>query len=280
MIRKPKTGSGCGTGCLSLLIIMVLAVAGSYFLIRDRLASLEEIEESSNQLELIYGSIYEFTPGLDTKYNLERTARFLQARSIIKDEIDELENGLSDIQLEIDDIKDDTSLWDVFTLIKSGFGLIPEIVRYYKARNNALMEVQMGLGEYLYIYTNAYFVLLKKSPSDGPKFRIEGEGDNQSDKYGDEVFELRYDKISKKINRLAREHLTNLKFQLDKTDPSNKYLRIIEEEIIKLNSNRNLIPWMDSIPEFVNQQFNNYSVELDSSYKLLLNPLEMTDTKN
>jgi len=280
MIKNPKTGSGCGTGCLSLLIIMVLIVAGSYFFIKDRLDSLEEIEESSNQLESVYGSIYEFTPDLDTEHNLERTARFLQARSIIKDEIDELENGLSDIQLEIDDIEDDASLWDVFTLIKSGFGLIPEIVRYYKARNNALMEVQMGLGEYLYIYTNAYFVVLKKSPSDGPKFRIEGEGNNQSERYGDEVFELRHDRVSKKINRLAREHLANLKLQLDKTDPSNKYLQLIEEEILKLNSNRNLLPWMDSKPEFVSLQFNSYSVELDSSYKLLLNPLEMTDTKN
>ena len=204
----------------------------------------------------------------------------MQARSIIKNEIDELENGLSDIQLEIDDIEDDASLWDVFTLIKSGFGLIPDIVRYYKARNKALMEVQMGLGEYLYVYTNAYFVLLKKSPSDGPKFRLEGEGSNESERYGDEVFELRYDRVSKKINRLAREHLKNLKVLLDRTDPSNKILPVIEEEIIKLNSNRNLIPWMDSKPEFVSLQFNNYSEELDSSYNLLLNPLEMTNTKN
>jgi hypothetical protein len=138
----------------------------------------------------------------------------------------------------------------------------------------------MGLGEYLYIYTNAYFVLLEKSPSDGPKFRIEGEGNNQGERYGDEVFELRYDRVSKKFNRLAREHLNNLKVLLDKTDPSNKYLPLIEEEILKLNSNRNLIPWMDSKPEFVSLQFANYSEELDSSYKLLLNPLEMTDTKN
>lgn len=280
MIRKPKSGSGCGTGCLSLIIIMVLFFAGSYFFIKDRLDSLNKIDESERKLEIVYGSIYEFTPELDVKYNADRIQKFLEVRSLISKEMNELDSAMSGIQSEIEDVKDDPSIWDIITIVKSGFELIPEIVQYYMARNDALMKTHMGLGEYLFIYNNAYFVMLGKSPSDGPKFRLEGENDDVSDRYGEKVFEERFDKISKKINTLGREHLTNLKNLLEKTDPSNKNIRLIEEEISSLFSNRNKIPWSEKKPEFIKAPFNNYLAQLDSSYRPLLNPLEIIETKD
>lgn len=276
MIKKPKSGSGCGTGCLSLIIIMVLFFAGSYFFIKDRLDSLNKIGESENNLEMIYGSIYEFTPGLDVNYNRDRIQKFLEVRSIISMEMNELDAALSEIQNEIDDIIDDPSVWDIFTIIKSGFELIPEIVRYYLARNEALLKTQMGLGEYQYIYYNAYYVVLDKSPSEGPKFILEGEGNEEDDRYGEKVFEKRLDRISRRVNRLAREHLTNLKVLLDRTDPANTKLPVIEEEISRLFSNRNLIPWSENKPEFITAPFVDHLSELNDSYKLLINPLEIS----
>jgi hypothetical protein len=258
MIRKPKSGTGCGTGCLSLIIILVLFFAGSYFYIKHRLASLEKIDESDTRLETVYGSVYDFTPELENNYNSLRVARFLEVRSSITAEIAGLDSAMLKMQSEIEGVVEDPSFWDALIIIKGGFELIPEIVGYYLSRNEALIDHQMGLGEYNYIYYTAYYVVLDKSPRDGPKFRLEGEGSDQDERYGETVFD----------DRMVKIYIT---------DPSNPYLPIIEEEISRLLSDRNLLPWSSNKPEFVTAPFQDHISELSNSYKPLLNPLEVSD---
>ncbi len=279
MIKTPKTGSGCGTGCLSLIIILVLFFAGSYFFIKNRLDSFEKIDESEQKLETVYGSIYDFTPDIDVNYSSQRIKKFIEIRSSIAPEKNELDSALSGMQNEIEEIIGDPSFWDILTIVKSGFELIPDIVRYYMARNDALVENGMGLGEYKYIYYTAYYVILDKSPSDGPKFRLEGEGNDESDQYGDEVFEKRLVKISSYVNQLAREHLANLRELLGITDPENPSLPLIEKEISRLNSDSTLLPWKAGKPDFITAPFNEFITELNESYSFLINPLEL-DTKH
>lgn len=279
MIKKPQKGSGCGTGCLSLIIILVLFFAGSYFYVKHRLDSFDKIDESEKKLEAIYGSVYDFTPDINTNYNSSRIKKFLEVRSSISNEMNELDSALSGMQNEIEGIVDDPSFWDILTIVKSGFGLIPDIVRYSMARNEALLANQMGLGEYDYIYYTAFYVILDKSPGDGPKFRLEGEGGDKDEQYGEKVFENRRIKISIYVNRLAREHLTNLKEILVLTDPENPSLPLIEEEISRLNSGNTVLPWKTVKPDFITAPFKDYMSEMNASYNFLINPLEL-DSKD
>jgi hypothetical protein len=256
---------------------MVLFFAGSYFFIKHRLDSLNKIDESEKKLETVYGSVYDFTPDLDLNYSSQRIKKFLEIRSSLSSESAELDSAMLVMQKEIEGVVDDPSFWDAITIIKGGFELIPDIVSYFLARNEALINNQMGLGEYNYIYYNAYYVVLDKSPSDGPKFRLEGEGEDQDERYGETVFDDRLVKISRRVNHLAREHLKNLKEMLEVTDPSNIYLPIVEEELSRLLSDRNYLPWSSNKPDFVTAPFQDYLTELNGSYNPLLNPLELTD---
>ena len=56
----------------------------------------------------------------------------------------------------------------------------------------ALLEVGMGPGEYMYVYSVAYYSWLGKSPADGPSFTLVGDdGDNQGRQVGQDEFDVR-----------------------------------------------------------------------------------------
>ncbi len=51
------------------------------------------------------------------------------------------------------------------------------LLDFVDARNQALVDHGMGVGEYLYIYSTAYYSWLGKDPADGPDFAVSDAGD-------------------------------------------------------------------------------------------------------
>ena len=66
-------------------------------------------------------------------------------------------------------------LKSVFQVMGSGVGMAQDIGHLFEARNQALLDKGMGIGEYTYIYILAYYSWLGHSPDDGP-----GRNTNQS----------------------------------------------------------------------------------------------------
>ena len=61
-----------------------------------------------------------------------------------------------------------SGLQKFLTVMRTGAGAIPRLAEFERNRADALLEHRMGLGEYWYIYSLAYYSWLKKDPGDGP----------------------------------------------------------------------------------------------------------------
>jgi hypothetical protein len=171
---------------------------------------------------------------------------------------------------------------NVFEMVKLGFGLVPQLAEFMKFRNQALLDAEMGMGEYFYIYAIAYFSWLEKLPEDGPDFEVMGDED-RGGRWGEmDIEEMREDRRDVMIRRLHRSILPMLQNQLDKLVASgvsenlSEWKGLLEAEIQALEENRFRLPWEKGIPDAIKKSLEPYRERLDQSYNAMTNPFELT----
>ena len=171
--NTPKWLIGCGIGCgVAILLIIILAVGG-YFFVKNKIEFVKDIEETTEILEEKYGSVQDFCPEPGGVIKLDRMKIFLTVRDSLKWIRQEIEQSFHQIRDDIQKAeREEKPFWQALKIVRRGFNAIPQLVRFYKIRNEALLETGMGLGEYYYIYVISYYSWLDKSPGDGPEFRL------------------------------------------------------------------------------------------------------------
>ena len=285
--KSSKAVKGLGYGCGILIFIVLLILVGGYFYMKGKLDKVEELDALSIELEARYGLLSSFTPSPSGKISADRIESFLLIEDSLWSEKDELENSILSLTEEIKNADEDESFLDVINIIGSGAGIIPELLNYYSKRGTLLLENNMGLGEYYYIYITAYFSYLGKNISDGPPFHImnrdfnDGElvltfGDENSKSLNlessqEEVREARSNYISLRVNKLFRNYFDNL---LNK-DSTTSFAQNAKAEFELLKSNKLRIPWEGSPPEEIIESLLPYKYKLESSYNYLINPVEL-----
>jgi hypothetical protein len=165
--KKSSTASkwliGCGIGCGVVILLLIFAGVGGYFFVRNIVEGFEETEAITDSLMERYGEIKDFCPDPGGIIKPERLEAFLSVRNSMEPVKEELENSigiLSDEEGE-SQFKEEPSP-GVLTKIKIGFGIIPMIAEFYTKRNQALLDAEMGLGEYYFIYVVSYYSWLGK----------------------------------------------------------------------------------------------------------------------
>jgi hypothetical protein len=159
--------------------------------------------------------------------------------------------------------------------------LIPQAIGFVAARGEALLEAGMGSGEYLYIYSVAYYSWLRKSPADGPAFPLVGDdGDGgQGHRGGRDEFDVREGRREVVLRRLNERLLPMLRRQLAAVDagpPAREGWReALAAEVSALESDPFRIPWRDGVPEPLATSLEPFRRRLESSYSALCNPLEV-----
>jgi hypothetical protein len=158
--------------------------------------------------------------------------------------------------------------------------LLPRVIDFVSARSEALLEVGMGPGEYMYVYSVAYYSWLGKSPADGPSFTLVGDdGDNQGRQVGQDEFDVREERREMVLTRVNETILPMLRRQLEAAaetpgaDP--RWREQLAAEIEAMESDPFRIPWRDGVPEPIAKSLEHYRRELESSYSALCNPLEV-----
>jgi len=258
---------------------------------RGKLDKVRELDALSIELEARHGLLSSFTPSPSGIISAHRIEAFLLIRDSLWSEKDELENSILSLSEEIKNAAEDESFFDAVNIITSGAEIIPELLNYYSKRGTLLLENNMGLSEYYYIYITAYFSYLGKNIGDGPRFQLmnrdsnEGEleltfGDENSNSLNlessqEEVSEARSNYISLRVNRLFRHYFDNL---LNK-DSTTSFAQNIKAEFELLKSNKLRIPWEVNPPEEIIKSLFPYKYKLESSYNYLINPVELNPIK-
>jgi hypothetical protein len=280
---------GCGIGCAALALVIAGLIAGSFFFFRDALRDFEQADRTMETVAERFGPVSDFRPDFDGVIRPERIEAFLTARDAVagtRQEMDRSLNVLSakraDGATEGGDSRLPKLPAGVIGKTRAGLWLLHQLADFLRQRNDALLESEIGLGEYYYIYTLAYYGWLEKSPADGPSFKLVGERGYVLESVENlpeaAVRSYRVDLTSKSLNRLLLPVLENQLSDLKSVEGGSElqaWRQMLEAEIQKLEANPNRIPWENGLPGVIVASLEPFRDRLESSYSVMCNALEI-----
>jgi hypothetical protein len=274
---------GCGIGCAVIILILIVLGVGGYMFFKNLIGEFEVQEELMATLTERYGEIRDFCPEPDGSISPTRIEAFLSVREAFAPFQEKLEISMQELQDRAEQTEVEVKKpKNIFEMVKLGFGLIPQIAEFLKFRNQALLDAEMGMGEYYYIYAISYFSWLGKLPEDGPDFEVMGPEDSES-RWGemdrDEIREERRDSM---LRRLHRTLLPMLQNQLEKlvatgaSETLSEWDELLKAEIQAMEEDRFRLPWEDGLPDVINASLEPFQDRLEQSYNPMTNPFELT----
>ena len=274
---------GCGIGCAVIILILIILGVGGYMFFKNLVGSFEEQEELMIMLTERYGEIRDFCPEPDGTIGPSQIEAFLSVRDAFAPFREKLEISMQGLQdragkseVEVKKPK------NVFEMIKLGFGLVPQIAEFLKFRNESLLDAEMGMGEYYYIYAIAYFSWLGKLPEDGPDFEVSGEEDRGVRLGEMDIEEIREERRDSMLRRLHRTLLPMLQNQNKKlmargsSDTQSEWRELLKAEIQAMEEDRFRLPWEDGLPDVIRASLDPYRDRFEQSYNVMTNPFELT----
>ncbi|UCC40375.1 MAG: hypothetical protein JSV96_02680 [Candidatus Aminicenantes bacterium] len=274
---------GCGIGCgVAIILAIILGVSG-FFFVRNIVQGFKETETLMDTITERYGRVEEFCPDPEGIIKRDRLEAFLFVRRAMAPAGAELEDSMNILSYDRreEEFREGPAP-STLTKIKTGFRLVSQIAEFYRSRNQALLDTEMGLGEYYFIYVVSYFSWLGKSPADGPPFQlVSDEGEGRSIIYRRRRQETQEDRMDFMVKRLHRQILPMLQNQYEKLTESDisgaqeSWQKQLKAEIEALESDRFRLPWQDGLPKALKFSLEPFRTRLEASYKTLLNPLEI-----
>ena len=272
----------CGIGCGAMILIIAGLSTSIFFSDRDPLQVFEQADLTMEEVREKYGNIHEFRPDPSGAIPPGSMEAFLAAREFVAP-------GRMDTESDLIDLSKDTgrcnadSISSVFKIYWTGTGLPPQLADFLQRRNAALLEAEIGLGEYYYIYSLAYYSWLEKSPADGPPFKLVGDhGDVLDegclDRDEPEVRDYRTRLARTSLNRLLLPVLRNQLSDLtgDVVDADLRaWSETLSAEIATLEADPYRLPWQERLPEVIEFSLRPYRDRLEESYSPMCNALEV-----
>jgi hypothetical protein len=194
---------------------------------------------------------------------------------------EELERSFRILEEGGDERADDEESRSVFKRIKTGFGMIPQIADFYKSHVQALLDVEMGMGEYYYIYSIAYYSWLGKSVLEGPDLQIRGDDEGYRFRDWDEheSEEVRRDMTYRWLHRISLPMIQKQYETLTAGDVPRAQIgwrNALKAEIEAMESDRYRLLWQDGLPEVIKKSLEPYRQRFENSYSPLTNALEIS----
>jgi hypothetical protein len=272
---------GCGIGCGAVILIVALLIVAGVFFVKDLVKGFEESEEILQALTEKYGDVADFVPDPSGVIPRQRMEKFLEVRGLMRPVVEELERDITSLSDQVEGDGDPQIRREGFIgKLRTGFGLVPKLAEFLKVRNQALLDMEMGLGEYFYIYTLSYYSWMKKPVIDGPPFALTGEerGYRFRDWDEDETEDVRRDLMLRRLNRMLLAMLRNQAAAARESDADSGtgWTARLAGEIEAMEADRYRMVWQDGLPEEIENSLRPFKDRLEKSYSPLLNSLEVT----
>jgi hypothetical protein len=246
--RRPgKWLLGCGMGCGVLLVLVLVSIGVGSFVMQQPFRNAIDTRE---ELEEVHGQTESFTPGPDGTIPSDRIEAFLRVRRALQEVCKELEESSAQFEA-LDDLDDEGeptggeirgALWGA---VKSAFGMGSQMGEFFRIRNSTLAEVDMGLGEYTYLYVLTYTPRLR-SERPGRETRL----------------------FSERVRSDLRQMLHNQRTAIGarREDTGVEFSDLLDREITALESDTGRLPWEESLPPQIEASLAPYREELDALF--------------
>jgi len=267
-----------GIGCAVVVIIGIASLVGGVLYFRDAVRQFETADRSMEDVEDRHGVISGFRPQADGTIPPERIEAFLAAREFVAPEREEMEHSLALLSGT-----EEGARFAGLRKVTAGIRLFHEVAGFLADRNATLLEADMGLGEYYYIYSLAYYAWLGNSPDDGPSFQLVGERgyvmeEGPVGRPETEVREIRMSLARESLNRLLlpvlRNQLADLESEGDVPDRQ-RWREALDAEIVALEADARRLPWEDGLPEVIEISLGPHRARFEGSYGPMCNALEI-----
>jgi len=266
--KTAKWFIGCGAAGGAAILIVILV---GYFWVRGAVREIRQVVEVQQELVERFGEPGDYVPAADGGVAPDRLDRFLAVRASLLGPGDRVLAGLEDFPP--DEVLDgDAGFRDAMRVIRSLGDLLPPIIDYLTARNRALIDQEMSLGEYLYIYSAAYYSLLGHSPADGPVLRKGPDaGERLFESQGEGTFDS--EKTWARYRRVMTQVLGNQLAALPEGDSA--WRDRLREEVLRLRRDDRHVPWSDGLPPALQASLAPRADRLEESYRSDLNCFEL-----
>ena len=271
MTKKSNWLLGCGLGCAGLLALIVIIIAWGISLGRNARRGFDTAEATRRILEEKFGAPGDFTPAADGSIPDARLEIFLAVREATQEYRTNIIHFLSGIPMngdagrELDAKPLGEKIGTIFQRMRSAVGMGEDIGHLLEARNQALLDKGMGLGEYTYLYVLAYYSWLGHSPGDGP-----GKNANRSYVMERAQAQRHHDLIGILSNQL--DSLSDL----GNTEEWNQWRSDLAGEIEEMKNNQGRVPWKDSVPRKTAESLQPFRDRLEQTYSAISNPFELS----
>jgi len=271
-----KIATGCGIGCLLLVIILGGIGTCGYLGIKQVVDEAGDLDVAFDELQEVHGEPEAYTPPADGRLDPARVETFLAIRRELTTKGAAIDHALRTL--------DDAEGGDrgPIAKIKAGTELVPGTVGYIAAIGVTLRDHGMGQGEYTHLYGLAYYVMLDLDPGAGPEFRLQDQRDHDDDgsvrvsaSIGDDSpREERRARIGEMLNDLGRSLLSNQRDAAMAAGLDEGWVAQLDREIDALRTDWERLPWQDGLPRNTADSLAPYRAEFEETWAPYLNALE------
>ena len=273
--RVPRWLLGCGIGCGVVILVGAGLIVGSVLFFRNALQDFERADQTMETVEERYGPIETFRPQPDGAIPPQRMDAFLAVRERSAPARENLDRSLSALSGRPGETP--TRIGGLRRLVAGG-RLLHQLAAFVDQRNEALLEAEMGLGEYYYLYTLTYYSWLGKPLDDGPSFKLVGENGYvlETIENIDEsvVRDYRIEQVRGSLNRLLLPVLRNQRSDLAGGGLDRDWADVLSAEMAAMEANPRRLPWEDGLPQLIASSLEPYRGRLQESYSPMCNALE------
>ncbi|HPF34362.1 MAG TPA: hypothetical protein P5571_00645 [Candidatus Krumholzibacteria bacterium] len=141
--------TGCGAGCLLTLVVAAVVGALVFREVKDSFDRFESVADLQARLLEEHGSVADYVPPADGVIPAERLETYLRVQADVKPAADSLETRAR-ILRDLEE-GDGATPGKILRAVKGVRSLGDAMGRLLEARDTALLEHGMGLGEYTYL---------------------------------------------------------------------------------------------------------------------------------
>jgi len=267
-----KVLAGCAVGCL----LVVLALGGlawmSYRWAKTAADVVDAAERAENRLEAEYGSVGEFTPPAG-QIAVDRIEAFLAVRELMAPQRAALKESVEALA----PAAGSGGALGGLRAARAGIGMAPRILEFARVRNEALLEIGMGHGEYTWIYWLTYYAWLghpvdESLLNDIMEARSELDGSMRMHIEGMDT-----EHLERQLRRDLEAMLRNLDGEIG-ADPKHAELRaLVADELEAMDTDRSRMPWRNGPPETFTVGLDPYRDRLEASYSPATNIFELLE---
>ena len=248
-----QTAIGC-------VVLIVLAVVFPIALGVMMMSPFNRAVDARITIEQQFGPQEAFVPppsGAPTPDRLEAFLEVRRALSLTCADFRHTEEQVRNLESidDQDDISKLAAMKQVLSTSRSMMGMGPLIGNFFETRNQSLLDAEMGLGEFTYIYVLAYREQILDPPEDlqllGPRA------------------------INRRVHRALVSMLENQLQVLRDAGAADDEIAALETEISVLEEDTARIPWKEGLPPTITDALAPHREELDSLHCPATAPLEL-----